>query len=294
MHDASSERPLPHGDEGSGERIAGIVDRHRGTRGALIATLEEIQAEHGYLPEAALRAVAEGTGRSLVDVYGVATFYNLFNMKPRGKHLVSVCLGTACHVRGSRAVVEEFERQLGIRVGDTTPDKCFTLKTVNCLGACALGPVAVIDGRYFSKLRRSRVSDLIEAARNDLVSAGNDAGMFPVKVSCPSCNHSLMDPAYQIGDRPSIKLTASFGHQHGWLRLSSIYGKYDVFSEHEIPPETVLNFFCPHCHARMIGSWECSKCGAPMVQMMIRGGGTVRICSRSGCSGSDSHMLDLA
>jgi NADH-quinone oxidoreductase subunit E len=150
------------------ERILGMIDRLNGMRGAVIAVLEEIQAEHGYLPEEALRAVADGMGRSLVDVYGVATFYRSFSLDPRGRHLICVCLGTACHVRGAQMVVEEFERQLGIKAGETTPDREFTLETVNCLGACALGPIVVVDGEYFSNVGTAGVKHILEKARTGL------------------------------------------------------------------------------------------------------------------------------
>ena len=146
--------------------ILRILEKHNEDRGGLIAILEEIQAEYGYLPEKSLRIASDKTGRPLVDVYSVATFYRSFSLKPRGRHLVCACLGTACHVRGAPRIVEELKHQLGIKAGETTPDKEFTLETVNCLGACALGPVVVIDGHYFSKVRKSRISQLLEQARN--------------------------------------------------------------------------------------------------------------------------------
>lgn len=145
--------------------ILKILEKHNEDRGALIAILEEIQAEYGYLPQEALRTVADRTGRSLVDVYGVATFYRSFSLQPRGKHLISVCLGTACHVRGAPMVIEEFERQLGIRADETTPDREFTLETVNCLGACALGPIVVVDGDYFRNVNTRTVRQILEKAR---------------------------------------------------------------------------------------------------------------------------------
>jgi NADH-quinone oxidoreductase subunit E len=157
----------PKGGAGQ-ERILDIVARLNGTRGAVIAVLEEIQSEHGYLPEEALRAVADGMGRSLVDVYGVATFYRSFSLEPRGRHLICVCLGTACHVRGAQMVVEEFERRLGVKAGETTPDGEFTLETANCLGACALGPIVVADGRYFSNVGTAEVKRILEKARAGL------------------------------------------------------------------------------------------------------------------------------
>ncbi|MDJ0761395.1 MAG: NAD(P)H-dependent oxidoreductase subunit E [Myxococcota bacterium] len=278
------------------DQVRRILDKHRQNQlGGLIAILEEVQALYGYLPEAALRWVAEGRGRSLVDVYGVANFYHSFTLEPRGKHLISVCLGTACHVRGAELVVKEFEKQLQIKVGETTPDKAFTLKTVNCLGACALGPVAVVDGHYYSKLRRTDVNKIISETLAGVVSVSQDEdqSVFPIDVSCPFCNHSLMDTSYFIEDHPAIRVTVSFGDKHGWLRLSSLYGRYNIYSEHDIPFDMVLTFFCPHCHSELIGSWECAKCKAPMIPMIVRGGGTIRICARRGCTGSEGHMLDL-
>jgi NADH-quinone oxidoreductase subunit E len=287
--------PEQVGSEVSPEGIRGIVDKHRDKRGMLIAILEEIQTEFGYLPEKALRDVADLIGTDLASLYGVASFYNAFSLEPRGKRLVSVCLGTACHVRGAPSVADEFSKQLQIQPGDTTADKEFSLQTVNCLGACALGPVAVIDGRYFSKLGRPKVEPLLERTRGGFDSADSedDARMIPVVVSCPSCNHSLMDDTFFIEGRPSIRVTVAFNNKHGWLRLSSIYGRYNVFSEYEIPLGSVLDAFCPHCHSELVSTWDCPTCEAPMVQMIVRGGGVVRVCSRRGCFGSRSHMLDL-
>jgi NADH-quinone oxidoreductase subunit E len=149
-------------------KIDRIVDENNGHRGALIATLHDIQARHGYLPEEALRRTAERSGVSLVDVYGVATFYRSFRLSPTGTHTIRVCLGTACHVRGAPRVVEEFERRLGIPAGETTDDGEFTLETVNCLGACALGPIVVVDGRYHSNVRPGQVEEILEKTRQTL------------------------------------------------------------------------------------------------------------------------------
>jgi len=274
------------------ESILQILDKHSQDDKGLIAILEDVQAKYGYLPEDALKLVAAKTGRSLVDIYGVATFYRYFSLKPRGKHLVSACLGTACHVRGAPAVVKEIEHQLGVKSGCTTTDNLFTLETVNCLGACALGPVVVVDGHYFSKVRKSKIKYILEKAVEgfDKVDIKQDKRFFPVEVSCPRCNHSLMDSTYAIDGYPSIRVTAAFDNKHGWLRLSSLYGSYNVFSEYEVPPETVINFFCPYCHAELVGPNSCPMCGAAMVPMIVRGGGMVQICSRRGCK---SHMLDL-
>lgn len=275
------------------EQISKILEKRSNHLGGLISILEDIQSQYGYLPKEALTAVADKTGRSLADIYGVATFFKSFTLKPRGKHLVSVCLGTACHVRGGPLVAEEFQRQLCVPAGETTPDGEFTLENVNCLGACALGPIVVLDGHYFSNVRTSDVKHMLSRAREgfeEIVITG-DARVFPVEVSCPRCNHSLMDSDRLVDGHPAIRVTMSFGRKHGWLLLSSLYGSYTVEAEYPIPEDTVVNFFCPHCHADLSSSQDCSECGAPMVPMIVRGGGIVQICSRRGCKG---HMLDIS
>ncbi|MDH4240721.1 MAG: NAD(P)H-dependent oxidoreductase subunit E [Phycisphaerae bacterium] len=272
--------------------ILRILEKHNDDRGGLIAILEEIQAEYGYLPEKSLRIASEKTGRPLVDVYSVATFYRSFSLKPRGRHLVCACLGTACHVRGAPRIVEELKQQLGIKAGETTPDKEFTLETVNCLGACALGPVVVIDGHYFSKVRKSRISQLLEQARNGFgkLDIGKDKGIFPINVNCPHCNHSLNDETFEIDGHTSIRVTMSSDHKQGWLRLSCLYGSYNFASELEVSTGSVASFLCPHCGVEFPSTSDCSVCTAPMVPMLVDGGGIVQICSRRGCR---NHMLDV-
>ncbi|MFA6566870.1 MAG: NAD(P)H-dependent oxidoreductase subunit E [Victivallales bacterium] len=276
----------------SAEDIQKMLDKHIADKGGLIAILEEIQTRYGYLPETALRIVSEKTGWSLVDVYGVATFYRSFSLTPRGKHLICACLGTACHVRGAPRIVDELERQLGIKAGETTLDKEFTLEMVNCLGACALGPVVVIDGRYFSKVSKSKVKQLLDGALSglDRIKIEEDKRIFPITVSCPRCNHSLMDENAIIDGYPSIRVTASFSRKHSSLRLSSLYGSHNILTEQDIAPGTTVDFICPHCHERMTGDWECAECGAPLANMIVHGGGTVQVCTRRGCKG---HMLEL-
>jgi len=270
-----------------------IVEKYQNRRGSLISILEEVQSQFGYLPADALQVVAEATGKSLVDIYGVATFYRAFRLKPRGKHLTSVCLGTACHVRGGPAVAAEFESRLGVVPrGETTPDGEFTLDTVMCLGACALGPVVVVDGHYFPNVSVDKVNQIIAQTREglDKVEISKDKRVFPVEVSCPRCNHSLMDPMRLIDGHPSIRVTVSYGEEHEWLLLSSLYGSYASESGSEIPIGTIAHFFCPHCHAELLGASNCIACDAPMVPMIVRGGAIVQICSRRGCR---SHLLDL-
>ena len=144
------------------ELIMRIVAKHSKDRGGLISTLEDIQSKYGYLSEDVLRIVAKRTGLSLVDLFGVATFYSSFSLNPRGRHLISVCLGTACHVRGAPIIAGEFERQLGISAGETTSDNEFTLETVNCLGACALGPMVNVNGSSHHHMTPGKLRKLIE------------------------------------------------------------------------------------------------------------------------------------
>jgi len=272
--------------------ILRILERHSEDRGGLIAILEEIQQEYGYLPEEALRIVSDKSRRSLVDVYGVATFYRSFSLKPRGRHLVCACLGTACHVRGAPRIVDELERQLGIKAGQTTEDKQFTLETVNCLGACALGPVVVIDGHYFSKVRKSRIGQLLTEAREgfDSVEIGKDKRIFPISVTCPECSRSFMDESFAIDGYASIKVNISYDGQEGRLRLSCLYGSHNISTELDVPGNIVAKFHCPHCRAEMVSTSDCSMCGAPMVPMAVHGGGVLKICSRFRCK---NHMLDV-
>lgn len=274
------------------EDVEKIIEKRKKQPGALISILQDIQRKNGYLPEDILRILADKTGHSLVDIYGVATFYKSFYLKPRGKHLISVCLGTACHVRGAPMIAEEFQLQLGIHSGETTPDKQFSLETVNCLGACALGPIVVADGHYFSKVTKTKVKQIIDKTLVglDKVDVQKDQRIFSVEVNCPRCNHSLMDPEHIIDGYPSIRITISFENKHGSLWLSSLYGSYTIESEHKIPMGTIIHNFCPHCHAELISASNCTECGAPMVPMAVSGGAMVQICSRRGCK---THMLDL-
>lgn len=262
-----------------------IIEKHSKKEGGLISTLEAIQSRYGYLPRTALDIVSKKTGKALVEVYGVATFYKSFSLKPRGKHLISVCLGTACHVHNAPRIAQEFEKVLSINPGQTTKDKEFTLETVNCLGACALGPIVMVDGHYFSHVKTSKVRDIIKQTKTGLEQLATDAEghVFPVDVKCPKCNRSLIDREFKIDEHPSVRVTVAFGKKHGWLRLSSLYGSHEVESQYDIPSDKVVNFFCPYCHAELMSTIECANCEAPMVTLKVSAGGRIRICSRKGC-----------
>ncbi len=127
----------------------------------LIGILQDIQAEHNYLPFNTLMEVSETLKIPFSRIYSLATFFKAFSLKPRGKHIITVCMGTACHVRKAPRIVDEIGRFLGINAGETTPDRMFTLETVNCLGTCALGPVAVIDGKYHGNLTAKKINSLL-------------------------------------------------------------------------------------------------------------------------------------
>lgn len=131
------------------QKIDTILKKYEDQVGVLTQVLQDINSEFNYLPENALRYISDQLDIPLSQIYHVATFYTSFSLIPRGEHLIRVCQGTACHVRGSARVLNEIERILKIKSGETTPDLKFTLETVNCLGACALGPVVVIDGEYY-------------------------------------------------------------------------------------------------------------------------------------------------
>ncbi len=144
------------------EKVESILDSYRHDTGLLVSILQDIQAEYNYLPKEALMQVSQGLGVALSQVYSVATFFKAFSLTPRGRHLINVCLGTACHVRGAVRILENIERELGIKVGETTENLRFSLETVNCVGACALGPIVIIDGEYSGQMKTDKVKPLLE------------------------------------------------------------------------------------------------------------------------------------
>jgi len=146
--------------------VEAIITKHGARRDSLISMLQDIQTVYHYLPKEALEMVASRLGLPMIQVYGVATFFRAFSLEPRGDHLVCVCMGTACHVRGAPSVLGELERQLCVEAGKTTEDKKYTLETVNCLGACALGPVVVVDGKYHGQMNAAKGRLLVDGAKN--------------------------------------------------------------------------------------------------------------------------------
>lgn len=144
------------------QRVEPILDRYQRDQGLLVSVLQDIQAEYNYLPKEALVQVSQGLDIPLSQVYSVATFFKAFSLKPRGRHLINVCLGTACHIRGAVRILEEIERELSIKPRETTEDFKYTLETVNCVGACALGPIVIVDGKYSGQVKSNKVKPLLE------------------------------------------------------------------------------------------------------------------------------------
>ena len=141
--------------------VEAIIDSYQHDKGQLVAILQEIQREYLYLKKEALEEVSQIMGLPMSQIYSVATFFKAFSLKPRGRHLINVCTGTACHVRGATRILEKMERDLEINRGETTQDLKFTLETVNCVGACALGPMVIVDGEYSGQMKTDKVEDLL-------------------------------------------------------------------------------------------------------------------------------------
>ena len=142
-------------------KIEQILQQNGYDRAGLIAILQDIQAVYNYLPQETLSYVAEKLDVPLIDVYCVASFFKSFSLKPRGKHIVTVCQGTACHVKRASSILDEIEKKLGIRPGENTEDMQFTLETVNCLGACALAPIVVVDSEYYGQTTMKKVGPIL-------------------------------------------------------------------------------------------------------------------------------------
>lgn len=150
-----------------------ILDRYGRDPANVISILQDIQAEANWLPEEDLRYVCTELEIPLSKMMALATFYKAFSLEPRGKHIVSVCLGTACHVRGAERIVGAVERELGLKGGETDADLQWTLETVGCLGACALGPIVVVDGEYHGQMTSIKATRLLQRIKK---ADGNGTG----------------------------------------------------------------------------------------------------------------------
>ncbi|HAI21309.1 MAG TPA: NADH-quinone oxidoreductase subunit NuoE [Clostridiales bacterium UBA8153] len=146
-----------------GQQVEELIKPFRGQSGALIQALHRLQVAFGYLPKLGMIRVAEELGVAMSEVYGVATFYAFFSLKPKGRHVINVCMGTACYVKGSTNVVKRLEQELGVAVGDTTEDGRFSLEIVRCLGACGLGPVLMIGEDVHARVKVDRIPELLRS-----------------------------------------------------------------------------------------------------------------------------------
>lgn len=146
-----------------GRELNTILEGRRSQPHQLIEVLQDVQESFGYLPEDAIRTVSRELGVPLIEVYGVASFYKAFSLKPRGKNVITICTGTACHVRGARLLLNQATSQLGVEPGDMTEDGMFTIEHVNCLGACALGPVVTENGSCHHHMAPGKLRKLIDS-----------------------------------------------------------------------------------------------------------------------------------
>lgn len=151
----------------SPSEIDTIIERYEGKESAILAILQDIQAREKYLPKEALEYVGGRLHIPINKIYRLATFYRAFSLTPRGRHEIHVCLGTACHVRGAQRIVDQVTTELGIRAGETTRDRNFTLGTVNCLGVCASGPILAVDGEYFGNMSPIKVEGVLKKFQPD-------------------------------------------------------------------------------------------------------------------------------
>jgi len=139
-----------------------IVERHRSQPHQLIEVLQDVQENYGYISQEAIKSVSLGLGVPLIEVYRVASFYKAFRLKPSGKNVLTMCLGTACHVRGAHLLLGQATGQLGVKPGEVTPDGLFSIEHVNCLGACALGPIVRENGFYHHHMTPGKLRKLIQ------------------------------------------------------------------------------------------------------------------------------------
>ncbi len=142
-----------------------IVNAFRGKKGPLIQILHKIQSEFGYLPRLAMEIISSELKVPLSKIYGVATFYHFFSLQPKGRHIINLCKGTACYVRGADLIAKRLEEMLGVKFGETTPDGRFTLQEARCIGACALAPAMMIDEDVYGKVTPDSLKDILSKYR---------------------------------------------------------------------------------------------------------------------------------
>jgi len=149
------------------EKLQSIVERYKSGKSSLVGVMQDVSQEYGYLPEEVLQEVSKLIEVPISIFYSLATFYSSFRLEPIGKKHVCVCVGTACHVRGAAKIVETLERDLQLKAGETSKDGDFTLETVNCVGACALGPLVTVNGDYHGKMDQKKITRLVKSIRQE-------------------------------------------------------------------------------------------------------------------------------
>jgi len=154
--------------------IKAIVERYHGEKGALISILQDVQKEYSFLPKNALSLLSEEMGVSLSRIYEVSTFYNSFSLVPRGRHVIAVCAGTACHVKGGPKLRSRLQEELRIECGETTEDRMFTLEEVRCLGCCSLAPVVKVDSDIYAYLEEDKIPGILKHYREERRQSGEN------------------------------------------------------------------------------------------------------------------------
>ena len=149
------------------EKLQSIAERYKSGKSSLVGVMQDVSQEYGYLPEEVLQEVSKLIEVPISIFYSLATFYSSFRLEPIGKKHVCVCVGTACHVRGAAKIVETLERDLQLKAGETSKDGDFTLETVNCVGACALGPLVTVNGDYHGKMDQKKITRLVKSIRQE-------------------------------------------------------------------------------------------------------------------------------
>ena len=150
-----------HGTKAQEKELLAVIEKHAGEKGAMMPILQEAQGIYGYLPIEVQKIIADKTGVSMEEIFGIATFYSQFKLNPDGKYAISVCLGTACYVKGSGEVLEEISKQLNVPVGSTSPDGKYSVEATRCLGACGLAPVMTVNGEVYGSLKKSDVATIL-------------------------------------------------------------------------------------------------------------------------------------
>ena len=148
--------------ENNARKVEDLIDSYIDRKEQLISLLQDVQAEFNYIPQDIIVRISQKLEIPLSQVFSVATFFQAFSLKPRGRHTVTICLGTACHVKGGQRLVDKMKRDFHIKPGETTDDERFTLETANCLGCCALGPVVVVDGKYESQVNQEKLDKILK------------------------------------------------------------------------------------------------------------------------------------